>query len=835
MHTGEIEARAHTAFMQAMNLYQQGRPAEAIRICESILDFHPRHFESLNFLGIQNAQAGNFKMAIVLLDRAVAVNPGVASLLSNRGNVLKELGDLERALASYGQALALNPDYAAAYNNRGIVQQQLGRLDQALSDYDQAVKIKPDFSEAYNNRGNVLEKLDRLEQALDSYDRAIAVRPDNAEALNNRGNLLARLDRPDEALSSYADALAIRPDYELVYFNQGDVFFTLERYDDALASYDRALSIRPDYAEACNNRGNVLRKLGRLEEALRSYRQALKIRPDLAEASNNSGVVLLTLNRPDQALACCNQALVLRPDYAEAHVNRGNIFKALNRLDLALECYDKALIYKPDYAQAHFNRAGVLVKCMRLDEALSSYERALQLKPVNDFWWGAALHTRMIICQWQGLEAQLAELEKQIMAVQKVAPPFVVMALLDKPELQKRSAIIFSESECPASVSGDDSSIHMDDGRIRIGYYSADFYNHATAYLMAELFEKHASDRFEIYGFSFGPVRNDDMQQRLASAFDKFFEVGTKSDREIAELSRDMGIDIAVDLKGHTNNSRPGIFAARCAPVQVNYLGYPGTMGAKFIDYIIADRTIIPVESRHYYTEKVVSLPDSYQVNDSTRVISAREFSRRDVGLPESGFVYCCFNNTYKILPEMFNIWMRLLNTIEGSVLWLIEDNPWAVDNLRKTAQGQGVDGDRLVFAERLPLAEHLARHQCADLFIDTLPCNAHTTASDALWAGLPVLTCVGESFAARVAASLLKAIDLPELVAHSRQEYESLALELAIDRERLAAIKNRLQRNKPDSPLFNTQRFARHVESAYEAMFARSRAGLPPQHILIG
>ena len=297
-------------------------------------------------------------------------------------------------------------------------------------------------------------------------------------------------------------------------------------------------------------------------------------------------------------------------------------------------------------------------------------------------------------------------------------------------------------------------------------------------------------------------------------------------------MSRDLGIDIAIDLKGFTQDNRMGIFAERCARVQINYLGYPGTLAAPYFDYIVADKTLIPHESQQYYTEKIIYLPHSYQVNDSKRKISNRVFTRQQLGLPKSGFVFCCFNNNYKILPETFDVWMRLLKTVNGSVLWLFEDNPTAAKNLRKEATNRGVDPARLVFAPRMELEDHLARHRVADLFIDTLPCNAHTTASDALWAGLPVLTQMGQSFAARVAASLLNAMDLPELITKTQGEYEARAIELANNPLRLTEIKKKLERNRETSPLFNGQLFARHIEAAYTEIHRRHLSGKKPDHI---
>jgi predicted O-linked N-acetylglucosamine transferase (SPINDLY family) len=351
---------------------------------------------------------------------------------------------------------------------------------------------------------------------------------------------------------------------------------------------------------------------------------------------------------------------------------------------------------------------------------------------------------------------------------------------------------------------------------------------------MAELFERHDRDKFELVAFSFGPDANDGMRRRVLAAFDQFVDVRYRSDRDIALLARNMEIDIAVDLKGFTSDARVGIFAYRAAPLQVSYIGYPGTMAAGYIDYLIADRTLIPSTSQKHYSEKIAYLPNTYQVNDRKRAIAVKAFSREELDLPPAGFVFCCFNNNYKIAPATFDGWMRILKQVDGSVLWLLGDNPTAVHNLRKEAESRGVSAKRLIFAERMPMAEHLARHRAADLFIDTLPCNAHTTASDALWVGLPLITLMGESFASRVAASLLKAIGLPELVATSQEQYEALAIELAANAERLSQIRQKLERNRLIAPLFDTQLYTRHIEAGYTQMYERYHADLPPDHIIV-
>jgi predicted O-linked N-acetylglucosamine transferase (SPINDLY family) len=498
----------------------------------------------------------------------------------------------------------------------------------------------------------------------------------------------------------------------------------------------------------------------------------------------------------------------------------------------ALGCYERALAINPESAEAWADRAAALSDLGRYDEALASCAKALSIEPERDYVYGGWLHMKMLLCDWGGLEEAFDSLEMRIMEGRKLSSPFPMLATPLSPAAQRKCAEVYVEDRFPARAGPAFDRAPGAPSRTRIGYFSADFRNHATSYLMAELFEKHDRSRFEVIGFSFGPRSSDGMRRRLESGFDGFHDVSERTDRQIAELSRTLGIHIAVDLKGLTDDARPGVFAFRAAPVQVGYLGYPGTMGASYIDYVIADPVVIPPEKRAGYSEKVAYLPDSYQANGSGRKTSDRSFTRAELGLPSAGFVFACFNNTYKVTPEVFDLWMRLLSSVPGSVLWLFEGNRTASLNLRKEAEKRGVSPDRLIFAPRMDLGEHLARHRTADLFLDTFNYNAHTTASDALWAGLPVLTCLGETFAGRVAASLLNAVGLPELIARSAAQYEALALDFATRPEKLAALKVRLGQNKLTCPLFDTARFARNLEVLYSKMWERYRTGLPPEHM---
>ena len=453
---------------------------------------------------------------------------------------------------------------------------------------------------------------------------------------------------------------------------------------------------------------------------------------------------------------------------------------------------------------------------------------------IYGFLMGDLLRTQMTICDWSNYASGVAELRAQLSRGEKAAPPFFVLALLKFSRSAKKG--LGNLGGRKVSGSGEHKGISPLPGhrRIRIGYFSADFREHAVAILMAGLFEEHDRSKFEVTAFSLGPDIDDDMRTRLKVAFDKFIDVRAMSDRDVVSLARNFEIDIAVDLNGLTRDARTSIFAMRAAPIQVNYLGYPGTMGADCIDYLIADPVVIPDADQPHYAEKIVYLPNAYQPNDRKRLIADKVFTRSELSLPQEGFVFCCFNNNYKIVPDVFDSWMRILGHVDGSVLWLLKDSDIAARNLKKEARVRGVDPDRLVFAPRMTLPDHLARHRLADLFLDTLPYNAHTTASDALWTGLPVLTQIGEAFAGRVAASLLRAVGLPELVTTTRDAYEALAIELAGNPAKLASIKRKLSDNRLTTPLFDTALFTRHIEAAYTAMYERHRAGLPPDHIRV-
>jgi predicted O-linked N-acetylglucosamine transferase (SPINDLY family) len=713
---------------------------------------------------------------------------------------LHQRGLIGQAQIIYQEILKTQPRHFNSRHMLGVAALQSGRTDDAIKLIGAAIKLDASIPSAHNNLGNALLEQKNWKAALACFDKAIAIDPTYIEAIVNRAYALKELERPEEALSACDALLSLRPSLPQGHNNRGNALLELGRTEEALACFETALTLAPSYAEAFNNRGSAKTRLLRSEDAISDFDRALILNPRYPEAWMNRGLALLHLERFPDALASLDQSLALKPDHAETWFNRGNVLLEMRNLHQASESFEKGYVIDPDYA----------------------------------FLIGNIAHNRQLLCDWSQLSEHRSRIAKGTLARHRVCPPFQAIGLFDDPGLLKINAETYAETKFPRRKTTIDFSQSSSHNKVRIGYYSADLFNHATTFLMAEMLESHDHQHFEFFGFSFGPDKQDEMARRIPKAFDHFHSVRKSSDVEVAQLSRELGIDIAVDLKGYTKDSRPGMFAEGCAPIQVNFLGFPGTLGADYFDYIIGDKTLIPVEEQPNYSEKVVYLPHSYQPNDSQRPISEKVFSRLELGLPEDAFVFCCFNNSFKIMPEVFESWLRIASTVEGSVLWLLESNPWMADNLRKEAHKRGFDSNRLVFAGKMAQAEHLSRHRAADLFLDAFPCNAHTTASDALWVGLPVLTRTGRTFASRVAASLLTAVGLPELITTSVEEYECKAIELAQNRTVLAQLKAKLERNRLTMPLFDGKLFAKHLEAAFTAMYDRYQSGQKPDVIEI-
>lgn len=711
--------------------------------------------------------------------------------------------------------------------------QQQGSFEQALELYDRILATDSSNPQVHYKWANACNSLGRLEEALVGYERAIALDGGFAHALCNRGTVLERLGRWEDALASYDRALQIDAGDALTHYNRSAVLKHFGRLQEALAGYDQAIALQPTYVQALVNRGHLLQELKRPAEALASYERAIGLHSGVPEAYLGRGRVLFDLLRFEEAIASYDRALALRADYGDAWVNRATALVRLRRYEESIGSYDRGLELLPGHAESWRARGAVLVLLRRFNEAIASYDRSIELDPEQKYLLGMSQYARMQCCDWSNLESNIARLAEGLEARRAVAVPLPVLALTDSPGLHRLAAEIWVREECPRDDGLGPVPLRPAGGPIRIGFFSADFRSHPVSLLTVEMFERIDRSKFELSAFAFGPECSDPVRARLLRSFDRFIDVDKKSDDDAARLARELGLDIAVDLTGFTQNARTGIFARGAAPIQLSYLGYPGTLGADYMHYLIADRVLIPPGSEQHYAEKIIFLPDSYQANDSTRPITQRAFTRAELGLPEQGFVFCCFNRGFKLMPETFDCWMRILARVPGSVLWLTEADESARARLQQHAQTRGVAAQRLVFAPPMPaMADHLARQRAADLFLDTWPFNAHTTASDALWAGLPVLTCPGRTLPSRVAASLVTAVGLPELIAPSVADYEALAVELATQPERLGALRQRLADKLPTTRLFDTARFTRHMEAAFTAIYQRAQAGLLPEHI---
>lgn len=779
-----------TAFAQACLLHQQGRLKDAALLYQRVLRADAAHFEAHHMLGLLRAQEGDFLEAVKAIGQALKVNPRNQQALTNFGNVLRALGQREEALASYEAAISQNRDDAVVWFNRGLLLAEMRRWPQAVESYERAIAIAPDHGEALLARATALADMERLAEALGACDAVLAVRPDLADAFNLRGTVLWRLGRHDAALDAFNAALSIAPGHAEFLNNRGLALMALGRADGALQSFDAALAVQPRHAEALTNRGNALASLQRFEEALESHDRALRLRPDHAEALNNKGAALV----------------------------------ALQKFDQALEIYDTALARQPANTEVYYNRGVALAQMQCFADALADFEAVLAANPRHRYALSAAANAALNLCDWAKVKQLGQQLAQAVAQNSAVIAPFTLLGYSDDTALLLACAKTWLADK-GAEGHARRQSLPRGHEKLRIAYISSDFGDHPVGHQLAALLEQHDRAAFEIHGVSLGGDDVSAVGARLAKACDHFHDVHLMSDREAAALLRRLEIDIAVDLNGHTQYARPGLFAARPAPVQVNWLGYPGTTGSASIDYIIGDAVVLPLADQPHYSEMIAQLPDSYFAPGDPPPVAPPP-TRQEEGLPESGMVFCCFNQSWKISESLFDVWMRLLRDVPGSVLWL-KDYPAQVRaRLERAAQLRGVEASRLVWARRASRQDHLARLANADLMLDTLPYNAHATASDALWAGVPLLTCAGRAFPGRVAASLLQAAGLPELVTGNLADYESVALKLARDPQMRHALRDKLIGNRLQMPFFDSHRHARMMEAAYCQMWCNAQDG---------
>jgi protein O-GlcNAc transferase len=782
-----------TLMAQAQALHRGGRIAQAEPVYREVLRRAPKHFDALHSLGMLAFQAGHPQASADLMAQALAVDASNAEAHGNLGFALHTLRRHAEALASFDRALALKPDLLEALNNRGNTLSALGRHDDALASFDRALALRPDYVEAAYNRGNALHAAGRFDAALASYDQVIAVRSDIAQAHNNRARVLQDLGRQEEAL----------------------------------AGYERAATLAPKYVDAIVGRGTARLALERGAAALADFDAALRIDPNRAEAHYDRGRALLALRRADDAVRAFTRCLDLDGQHADARINRGNASHELRRYEDAIVDFDAVLRLTPGVVGVVCNRGNALLELKRYEEAAASFRQVRALEADYPYAIGKQLYAQAMACDWRDLPALVDGVNQGVAEGRAAIEPFAYSVISTSPAALKRCAELYAADRFPPQAPLVARGHRYGHDRIRVGYVGGEFRNQATSILATELFELHDKSRFEIVAFDNGWNDGSTLRRRIDAAFGELVDIAAMPDDVAARAVADREIDILVNLNGWFGLGRTGVFARRPAPVQVNYLGFPGTLGAPYLDVIVADADTIPAGEEGAYSERVVRLAHSYQPNDRQRAIAEPAPTRAQVGLPDDAFVFACFNNTYKITPETFAAWMRILAAVDAGVLWLLEDNEAATRNLRAAAASHGIDARRLHFAPRIRLDEHLARHARADLFLDTLPYNAHTTASDALWAGLPVLSCRGTTFPGRVGASLLHALGLADdLLTETPPAYEARAIELAASPDALAAIRRKLAAARTTAPLFDTPRYCRELEAAFEAMLAQGSQG---------
>lgn len=786
----------------AVAAWKAGRLAEAQMIYRQVLAVHKDHYQSLHHLGLIEYQ----------------------------------MGEPERAIELLRCCLANKPDFTEGWSDLGNILLSIGREMEARTACEQAVKLNPDFAPGQTNLGNVLMKMGQRAEAIASFLLAIKLSPKYAPAYASLADAKASEGRLDDALQACTKALALDPYLAVAHAVQGYVMHQRGQFSEAKAAYVEALKIDPRYAQAHTRLANTLRTEGRFQAAITANRRALEIDPNCGEAYCNLGLTLQALGRNDEALEEYKKAIDERPDCLEAHINLGTLQQRTGQYDEAIATFQTAISFDTNGEFALPNLINIYKQMGRLNDASESYRQLLACKGDGS---GALLYDycslRHEICDWRDLDDDETRAIAAVRASRERVPPITSLAMRCSPEDQLALARSWAQGFVLGNApKGAPSAAENPTGRIRVGYLSSDFFNHATARLIAGLIEHHYRNRFEIFAYSWGYDDGSELRARLIDSFDNFTDIRQMSHSDAINTIRDDGIDILVDLKGYTRDARTIIMASRPAPIQVNFLGYPGTMGASFIDYVIADPFVLPKDQQPHYDEKIVHMPNCFQPNDVSRE-NPIELTREQCGLPKDAFVFCSFNSEYKISRPVFTAWMKLLAQVPGSVLWLLEVNENAKVNLQREAGTLGVDASRLIFAPKVPMDEHLARYRHADLFLDTLPVNAHATASEALGSGLPVLTCAGKTFAGRVAGSLLKAVELPELITESLEDYAALALRLASEeRGKLLALRKKLVQNRTSVPLFQPERFARDIEAAYSYMVWLHDNGRKPESFAI-
>lgn len=861
---------------QASKLHKAGKLAEARLIYEEVFKLTPEKFEILHLLGTLEAQSRNFDRAIDLLGQAVLKELPLWDTFFNLANALMEVKDYENAIKNYKESLKIKSNNAIVLNNLGLALHQIKSFDEALKNYNKALLIEVDNEKFYFNKGNTLNELKLFEQAIECYKNATIINPNNAYYYYNLGLVQCELKKYEDSLLSFDSVIKLIPNYAEAHLCRGDVLIKLDENEKARDSYEEAIKINPSLSDGYFNLGVAYLNNGNEKEAIKYFESVLKIKPNFAKAMSAIGLAKNNSFDPNGAIEILSKAIHIEPDEPGHYLNRGGVYSSLKKFDLAFEDYGKAIEIKSDYYQAYSNRGNILLSNLnkpeaalilfevaiginpdftdahinkaealfRLgyeEEALQSFLRALEIDANASFIIGKCLHYKMKLCDWGNLKEGISIYESMILNNIPAAVPFEAINLTDNPQIHLLAATLLRGKKRQINLILGDIKKRPTKSKIRLGFFSTDLYYHPVSIWLAEQLENFDKSKFELFGFCLNSV-HDPMRKRLEAAFDNFIEVDKLPDIDVTKLTRELEIDIAIDLNGQTAGARPNIFAARAAPIQVNHLGFPGTMATDYIDYMITDKASVKNEYRKYYTEKFAYIPCGCTY-DRQREISDLPLIREQYGLPENAFVFTCQNGPQKISPEVFDVWMSILKAVPNSVLWLLKPNKLALKNLGDEAEKRGVERSRLIFNERVSvtfdlekerIGKYLASYRLANLFLDTWPYNAGTTAVDALWAGLPVLTKAGRSMGARMATSSLNALEMTELITENEDEYRNLAIRLAQDRDFLKTIKNKVQQKILTASLFDPVSNTRHIENAFIEMYRRYQVGQEPDDFSI-
>ena len=826
-----LYAKAH--YNLAGIYHELGLYDKSIKSYKDSLEIDSQFADAHNNLGNVYRELRKFHDAINCYKKAIQNKPNYIEAFYSLSLVYQEMGELDAMIEYSNKVLSFEPDLFEVHFRIGLGYRDLGKLNEAIDSFQKVLTIKPNLPEIHNSLGEIYQDLSKYDQAIDSYSDALKIDSTSQLYINNLASAYKEIGQFDKAVNSYKQALALNPKNLDSLNNLGVLFIENNNYKEACKYFKKTIEINSDYAEGHNNLGVALKELDQCDDAIEQLKIAISLNPQYADAHNNYGSVLKKLGRFNEALSCFKKAIEINSKDPDTLNNLGSVYDELEQLEKALEYYQMALKNKPNFAEASSNIGNIFSKLNQYDRAIKFYQNALKLKPSLEYILGYILSAKMNCCDWEDLDELLSRVEIKVNEKNKIIDPFSLFGLIDNPLLIKMAVIQKMATDHPKVRDTKIINSIPAHEKIRVGYFSGDFRDHPVAFLTAELYEIHDRKSFVIHAFSLGPETNDEMNLRIKAGVDHFHDVQKMSHKEIVELARSLEIDIAVDLSGLTAKSRTDVFAMSVAPIQLSYIGWLGTMGADYYDYLIADKIMIPKESQKHYVEKIVYLP-SFQVNDSKDLPPDIVVTRQEVGLPQESFVFCCFNNTYKFTPTTFDSWGRILNQVENSVLFIYANNDLSRANLTKEIVQRGIAADRLIFGDNLDRSRYLARYRAADLFLDTQPYNAGTTASDALKMGLPILTLKGKSYQARMGASILNAVNLPELITSTTEEYEALAVELAKNPEKLKIIKNKLLKNLSTAPLYNTKLFAKNIELAYTKMYERHHDGLVPDHIYV-